>query len=89
MSNMFALETKIKLKLVLRKYFKAQNHIIFNFIQDKPLYKCSDNFVPELLELFSIILFLEVKWIFFQIRNLEPNCQISDVFRLKPDSAGL
>ena len=52
MSNMFALETKIKLKLVPRKYFKAQNRIIFNFIQDKPLYKCSDNFVPELLELF-------------------------------------
>ena len=79
MSNMFALETKIKLKLVPRKYFKAQNRIIFNFIQDK----------PELLELFSIILFLEVKWIFFQIRNLEPNCQMSDVFRLKPDSASL
>ena len=89
MSNMFALETKIKLKLVPRKYFKAQNRIIFNFIQDNPLYKCSDNFVPELLELFSIILFLEVKWIFFQIRNLEPNCQMSDVFRLKPDSASL
>lgn len=55
MSNMFAPETKIKLKLE-GNISKLKITSFFYLIQDKPLHKCSDNFVPELLEFFFFII---------------------------------